>query len=414
MSISQKPYHNQFSSNIPRYFLYTALKGFGFGLIAAMWLIYLQQRRGLSLAEATFVDVGFWIAAVLGEIPTGMVADTFGRKISMIFGTALMSLSIFAWVTASTLPLIVLAYAGLAIGTTFLSGAEDAFFYEMLQVTECTSDYTRLLGLVGATLLGATAIGSVASGLFASLDLSLPFLVAGASLLAMLGIVLTFKEIKAEATQGAQVRITYRQILRESLAMMRARPALRSPMLYLALVPMAALLMETFFLQPQAVALGVPIAGIGVLVMATQLMNMAGSTFADRIAARAGEARVLYIVPGIIVLSLILLATFQVLVSLIWIALISFVTAVLRPLLLNRIQSQVSDNVRATILSMQSLLGTLLVTISEPTLGFMADRSGLSTAYIALAIGLGILVLVLLWTSRHHLLQTHATKINIL
>jgi predicted MFS family arabinose efflux permease len=196
--------------------------------------------------------------------------------------------------------------------------------------------------------------------------------------------------------------------------MLRARPALRSPMLYLALVPMAALMMETFFLQPQAVALGVPIAGIGVLVMATQLMNMAGSSFADKIAARAGEARVLYIVPGIIVLSLILLATFQVLVSLIWIAVISFVTAVLRPLLLNRIQSQVSDNVRATILSMQSLLGTLLVTIGEPILGFMADRSGLPAAYIALAIGLGILVLFLVWTSRHHLLQTHTTKIDIL
>ena len=103
MSISKKPYPNQFASNIPRYFLYTALKGFGFGLIAAMWLIYLQQRRGLSLTEATFVDVAFWIAAVLGEIPTGIVADIFGRKTSLIVGTALMSLSIFAWVTASTL-----------------------------------------------------------------------------------------------------------------------------------------------------------------------------------------------------------------------------------------------------------------------------------------------------------------------
>lgn len=59
--------HNRFVANIPRYFIYTALKGFGFGLITAMWLIYLQQRRGLSLTQATFVDVVFWIAAVLGE-----------------------------------------------------------------------------------------------------------------------------------------------------------------------------------------------------------------------------------------------------------------------------------------------------------------------------------------------------------
>jgi predicted MFS family arabinose efflux permease len=184
--------------------------------------------------------------------------------------------------------------------------------------------------------------------------------------------------------------------------MMRARPALRYPMLYLALVPLAALIMETFFLQPQAVALGVPLAGVGVLVMATQLTNMAGSTWANRIAARVGEGRVLYIVPAIIVFSLILLAAFQVLLSLLTIAAISFVTAVVRPLVLNRIQGQVSDDVRATILSTQSLMAMLLISIGEPTLGLVADRSGLPAAYAALAGGLGILVLFLLWTSRHH------------
>ncbi len=405
--------NHPFALNIPRYFVYTALKGFGFGLITAMWLIYLQQRRGLSLTEATFVDVAFWIAATLGEVPTGMVADTFGRKTSLVVGAALMSVSIFAWAAAPTVPLIVLAYSGLAIGTTFLSGADDALFYESLQITGRTGDYTRLVGLVGATMLGATAIGSAASGLFASVELILPFLIAGFSLLAMLGVVLTFEEPHTETTSGGQVRISYRQILRESFAMMLARPALRYPMLYLSLVPVAALIMETFFLQPQAVALGVPIAGIGVLVMATQLTDMAGSTSADKIAVRLGERRVLYIAPAIIVFSLVLLSVFQVLISLLFIAVISFVTAVMRPLVLNRIQSQVSDNVRATILSTQSLMATLLVTISEPILGFMADQSGLPAAYAALAGGLGILVLFLLWTSHQHLLLSEIAKSDL-
>ncbi len=392
--------NHSFAGNIPRYFVYTALKGFGFGLIAAMWLIYLQQRRGLSLTEATFVDVAFWIAATLGEVPTGMVADTFGRKTSLVVGAALMSASIFAWAAAPTVPLIVLAYAGLAIGTTFLSGADDALFYESLQTAGRTGDYTRLVGLAGGTMLGATAVGSAASGLFASVELILPFLMAGVSLLAMLGVVWTLQEPHVETGSSGPARKSYRQILRESFAMMRARPALRYPMLYLSLVPLAALIMETFFLQPQAVALGVPIAGIGVLVMATQLTDVAGSTLADRSAARLGERRVLYLAPAIIIISLVLLSIFQVLVSLLFIALISFVTAVLRPLVMSRIQSQVSDSVRATILSTQSLMAMLVITISEPILGFMADQSGLPVAYVALAGGLGLLVVFLLWTGR--------------
>src|SRR6266511_2673612 len=48
--------NSQFA-NIPRYFVYTALKGFGFGLITAIWVIYLQQRRGLNLTQATIITV---------------------------------------------------------------------------------------------------------------------------------------------------------------------------------------------------------------------------------------------------------------------------------------------------------------------------------------------------------------------
>jgi hypothetical protein len=88
--------------------------------------------------------------------------------------------------------------------------------------------------------------------------------------------------------------------------------------------------------------------------------------------------------------------------ALLCIAVIGFVTAVLRPLLLNRIQSEVPDDLRATLLSMQSLMFTLLLTMSEPVLGLIADRSGLPASYVGLAGGLGVLTLYLLWTSRHY------------
>jgi MFS family permease len=76
-----------------RFFVYTAFKGFGFGLFTAIWVIYLQQRRGLTLTQATLIDVAFWIAATLGEVPTGIVADTFGRRTSLAAGAALLCLS---------------------------------------------------------------------------------------------------------------------------------------------------------------------------------------------------------------------------------------------------------------------------------------------------------------------------------
>src|SRR4026208_667157 len=97
---------NTFASNIPRYFVYTALKGFGFGLFLAVWVIYLQQQRGLSLSQAALIDVTFFVAAAFAEVPTGIVADRFGRKTSLTAGAALMSLGVLSWTVAPTLPLI--------------------------------------------------------------------------------------------------------------------------------------------------------------------------------------------------------------------------------------------------------------------------------------------------------------------
>src|SRR6266508_3010930 len=159
------------ASNIPRYFVYTALKGFGFGLFVAVWVIYLQQQRGLSLSQAALIDVTFFVAAAFAEVPTGIVADRFGRKTSMTAGAALLSLGVFGWTFAPTLPLIMLAYVAMGVGITFLSGAEDAFFYETLQVTGRASNYTRLVGRVSATFPGALALGSVAVGVPAAIDI---------------------------------------------------------------------------------------------------------------------------------------------------------------------------------------------------------------------------------------------------
>src|SRR6266566_8491130 len=100
MNISEQHVSGRFASNIPRYFVYTALKGFGFGLFVAIWVIYLQQQRGLSLSQAALIDVTFFVAAALAEIPTGIVADRFGRKTSMTVGATLITVGLLGWTFA--------------------------------------------------------------------------------------------------------------------------------------------------------------------------------------------------------------------------------------------------------------------------------------------------------------------------
>jgi MFS family permease len=390
------------ASNIPRYVLYTALKGVGFGLFLPIWVIYLQQQRGLSLSQAALVDVTFFVAAALAELPTGIVADRFGRTTSMTIGSTLMAAGLIGWTFAPTLLLTIVAYVVMGVGMTFLSGAEDAFFYETVRASGRGDDYPRLLGRVSAIFPGALALGSVASGLLAAINLLLPFVLSGVLLLAALVIVLTLSEPQAEPRQHEPARPSLRGVLTQSFAVLRDRPQLRFSMVYLAVVPLASFMIESVFVQPQALALGVPLAGIGVLVMAVQLTAMAGSAWSGRLTARLGEGRALSSAQIVICSCLLLLAALQLLPALLLIGVMGFATAVVRPILVGRMQHELSDNNRATMLSMQSLTFTMVAAISQPTLGAVADSFGLPAAYVALAAAISIVMMVVFWRSYRH------------
>jgi MFS family permease len=275
-------------------------------------VIYLQEQRGLSLGEAALIDVTFFVAAAIGEVPTGIVADTWGRKSSLAIGCILMAASSVGWVFAPTLPLIILAYVCLGIGYTFISGAEDALFYESTHRAGREGEYTRLVGRAGATMTASLALGSVASGLLASIALMVPFLVAAGCYVVMFGIVLTFQEPPRREGAEGEVRKPFTMVIAQAMTLMRSRPTVRYPIIYLAVVPLAALILETLFVQPQAIVLNVPVAGVGFVVMGLQVASMAGAVWSDRLGRRFGEVAVVYAVPFIIVVSLAFLSAFQV------------------------------------------------------------------------------------------------------
>ena len=70
--------------------------------------------------------------------------------------------------------------------------------------------------------------------------------------------------------------------------------------------------------------------------------------------------------------------------------------------MVSRIQEELSDDIRSTMLSMQSLTFTIVAAVSQPTLGVVADHWGLPAAYIALAASVSLLMVVLFRKSRQH------------
>jgi Major Facilitator Superfamily len=385
------------AANIPKFFVFRFV--WEFVLFFPIWVVFLQETRGLSLTQVTLIDLAFWLTVVLGEIPTGVVADTWGRKPSIILGVILTAMAVGLFALAPTYPLLLLANALWAFGTAFDSGAALALLYDSLRQVGREAEYTRLRGRLAAVTHISVATSGVLGGLLGALDLTLPFLLYAGLLLAALVLVCGLYEAPQESAAGAVSSTAYVATLAHTAQFIRQHAHLRYVLLYSALLPLAISIVGVVFLQPYARAHGVPIAAMGFLVLGLHGVRSLGAAMAHRLAAWWDETTWIRLAPGIVCLAMLGLGLVPTLWGLVFLAVVGLVTSAVMPMVEAMILRQAPAQVRATILSVDSLLSRLLWAMVEPGLGVLGDAYGLAAAFLALGIGssVSLLVVLTLW-----------------
>ena len=177
-----------YKGNIPKFFAYRIL--YNFMLFLPVWVIYMQGKFGLTLTEVTLNDSAFWLTMALTEVPTGAVADTWGRKQSQLIGMVIATGSILLFALAPTYPLVLLGNSLWAFGITFISGADLALLYDTLRELGQEADYPKYRGRLQAIVLVSIAVSSVLGGVIGEFSLISTFtitagLMAVATLLAL-------------------------------------------------------------------------------------------------------------------------------------------------------------------------------------------------------------------------------------
>src|SRR6266480_898084 len=145
---------------------------------------------GLSNLEAFAANAFFTAGMVLFEVPTGIVADTIGRRASYLLGTVTLTASTLLYVLLWQIeaPFWQWAIVSLLVGLgfTFFSGAVEAWLVDALTATGFTGELESVFGrgqvVTGAAMLG----GSVAGGFIAAqTSLGVPFVLRGLVLMVM-------------------------------------------------------------------------------------------------------------------------------------------------------------------------------------------------------------------------------------
>src|SRR4249919_2438998 len=137
---------------------------------------------GLDNTQAFTVNAFFTVGQVLFEIPTGVVADTRGRRFSYLLGAATLmgSTLLYLWMWQAHAPFWGWAIASilLGLGFTFFSGATEAWLVDALKATGFQGHLEHVFGRAQTVGGVAILVGSVAGGVIAQVtNLGVPYLV---------------------------------------------------------------------------------------------------------------------------------------------------------------------------------------------------------------------------------------------
>jgi MFS family permease len=357
---------------------------------------------GLSNLEAFAANAFFTAGMVLFEVPTGIVADTVGRRASYLLGTITLTVTTLLYVLLWELHAPFWEWAVvsmlLGLGFTFFSGAVEAWLVDALHATGFTGSLDSVFAK-GQIVSGAAMLtGSVAGGYVAQVtSLGVPFVLRGAVLVVMFVVAFAvMRDVGFTPRRGGRLITEMGLIASASIEHGWRVPSVKWIMLSSPFT--AGVGFYAFYaLQPYLLELsGHPEAyGIAGLVAAI----VAGAEIAGGIAApwlrrrfrRRTSALLVAEAAGLVTLALMgLLQHFWVVLGLIvvW-GLLSSAAIPIRRAYLNGL---IPSEQRATILSFDSLLGSTGGVAVQPALGRAADVWGYGTSYV---LGAAVSVLAL-------------------
>lgn len=369
------------------YLVYSAATGFAFMMAVTSTSVYLITRLGLNPLELVLVGTVLEITVTLCEVPTGVVADTVSRKLSIIIGLALIAAG-FVLYAVPNYPVVLLGQVLWGLGYTFTSGADVAWITDEIGEAAARPLYLRAAQVRQLAHLA----GIVAGGAVGLLALWAPILIGGLLHLAVAGWLIVRMPETGFVRPADGKRHRPRDTVKHARRTLLAHPALFLVLGVVFLVGLASegkdRLWQLHFLADIGLPAGAPaivwisglnFVGLVAAIGVTELVRRKADLDSDR-----GVERTIELVVG----GMIVTAVAFGLVGSFWLAavLMVVVTAVWEasePVVDAWVNRGLDPRSRATINSLASQAGAVGQVAGGPTFGTVALRASTPTALVA-------------------------------
>lgn len=343
-------------------------------------IVLFYEKHGLGLQDVFILKSVYSVAAVALEIPSGYLADVWGRRNCLISGCILFFFGYLCYSFTSTFEAFLIAEILLGTGQTLVNGADSALLYDTTAHYKKENLYLRYEGRI--TMIGnfAEALAGIFGGLLAAYSLRLPFYAQAG--IAFTGIPAAF------ALQEWKIQNKLQNPASEIIRIIKYSLVTNKKLCYNIMfsgVIGAATLTMAWFVQPVLIYLKTPISWYGVIWTVLNLTVGFAALWSDRIDNFFGPKKM-----GILILTIIsggyIALAFNLSYTGLAILLIFYIfRGFATPILKGYINQMTFSEMRATVLSIRNFVIRLMFAAIAPFIGWMNDFYSLKTALLVTA-----------------------------
>ncbi len=341
-------------------------------------IVLFYQNNGMGMHEIFVLKAIYSVAIVIMELPSGWMADFWGRKKTLVLGSILGSAGFLLYSFSYGFWAFAAAEIILGLGHSFVSGADSALLYDSLKSEEKQDKYVKYEGRLASAGNFAEAIAGIAAGFLAAISLRTPFYFQFAVAAIAVPASLTITEPRLIISKHLH---SVKKMMRSIRNVFFTDTNLRVSIL-LSAVTGTATLTFAWLVQPFFKAIGVPVELFGILWTALNLSVGISSAFAYRFEGLLKRRFEVTFIVLLLATGYFLTGSFIIREGLMFLFLFYIVRGLATPFFKNYINQYTQSEVRATMLSVRNFVIRISFAVTGPLLGWMTDNVSLNTAFI--------------------------------
>jgi MFS family permease len=353
-------------SNITKLYIIKVAKWF---MLTMPILMLFYKDMDFTDKESFQLKAFYSIAIVLFEIPSGYIADVIGRRKTLIIGSVLGTLGFLVYSTFSGYYAFLIAEVILGMGQSFVSGADSALLYDSLKSAKRENEYVKYEGRNFTVGNYAEALAGILGGSLAAIHMRLPFITQ--TLIAFMAVPASIMLVEP-LMETCRKKPGIKDILHVVWYATVQNKKLRYNLLYSSILGTATLTMAWIY-QLYLYDIGFSSTLIGATHTVLNLIVGTTTLFAYKIEAKLKPKLTIWFTSIAITGSYIIVGSINSIWILVVLGVFYFSRGIATPVLKDYINRITSSDIRATVLSIRSLIIRGFFAIIAPFIGYLSD-----------------------------------------